>query len=105
MRTMKISAMAPTLSRFSTAESCPTTRWRAMAYSSTSRLLPGLCLASILMNSMPITMSKLRSRKVRISASLPSNSRPGIQRIRGTTLSSRPISTSPDNNTSSRLEA
>ena len=73
--------------------------------SSTSRLLPGLCLASILMNSMPITMSRLRSRKVRISASLPSNSRPGIQRMRGTTLSSRPISTSPDNSTSSRLEA
>jgi len=31
LRTMKISAIAPTLSRFSTAESCPTTRWRAMA--------------------------------------------------------------------------
>lgn len=31
LRTTKMSAMAPTLSRFSTADSWPTTMWRAMA--------------------------------------------------------------------------
>ena len=31
LRTMKISAIAPTLRRFSMADSCPTTMWRAMA--------------------------------------------------------------------------
>ena len=40
--------------------------------------LPGLCLASILMNSMPMTMSSARSRNDRISHIVAVNNKPGI---------------------------
>ena len=104
-RMMKIIAMAMTLTRFCSASSCPTIMWRAMAYKSTSSTLPGLCLASILMNSMPMTMSSARSKKTWTSTSLPSTIRPGIHCSSGTMLSSSPISTMAERNTSSRPAA
>ena len=102
MRTKKMSAMDATLIKFSTADSCPTIIWRAMAYSSTSSALPGLCLASILMNSMPMTISSARCKNRLISTSLVSTSRPGSILISGTTASINATTTSSEMPTSSR---
>ena len=102
LRTKKISAMDATLIKFSTADSCPTIIWRAMAYSSTSSALPGLCLASILMNSMPMTISSARCKNRLISTSLVSTSRPGSILISGTTASINATTTSSEMPTSSR---
>ena len=55
------------------------------------------------MNSMPMTMSSARCKKMLTSASLPSNSRPGIHCSSGTIDSSRPMRTRPDNRISSRV--
>ena len=61
-RTAKITAIAQIVRRFSSAVPPARIACLAIANSSTSMTLPGVCLISILMNSIPMTRVSVFSR-------------------------------------------
>ena len=95
MRMMKISAMVIMPIRFSTGVVCSTTSWREMVKSSTSMAEPGVCFASILINSTPMMRLKAcSSTAVNAWEEFSATNRPNISPVTRTPVMRMAASTS-----------
>ena len=103
-RIRKITPIETTLIRLPSGEEWSRIIERAMAYSSTSSALPGLCLASILINSMPMTRLNAWPRNVWKASVLLLVTSENISPAIGTMLISSAISTSTESTTSKMLD-